>query len=570
MSSSTSDPLARARQYQDEVLSGRIPACKFVKQACKRQVSDLKRSKFEYGGRRFHFDEVRAQRPCKFIELLAHVKGPLAGQKIRLEPWQCWILTTIFGWVDEAGVRRFQRVYIEVPRGNGKSCLSSGVALYMLCADGEKGPDVYSFATTRDQARIVFDDARAMAQGNAALREAYGLTVLNNSLVIIGTNGRFLPKSADASTNDGLNTHFACVDELHAHKTRGLYDVVKTSIGKRLQPLLWSITTAGFVLDGICMEERRIVQRVLDESIEEPSRFGIIFTIDEGDDWRTEEAAAKANPNWSVSVQPSVVLANLSEAMVDPAAEKNYLTKHLDVWCNADTQWLQMDKWRRCYRPQISLEDFEGQPCIYGLDLATKVDIAAAVRLFWRVECGKLHYYAFPLFWLPETAVLTAKSSQYSGWARQGLLQATEGDVTDLAAIEQQMLRDTERYEVLAVAYDPWQATQLAQNLMAEGAPMVELRPTVLNFSEPMKQVQALVYEGRLHTDGNPVLEWMASNVVAHLDAKENIYPRKEQPEFKIDGMVALIMCINQAIQLNVEDQYGPGADDGGFGELMI
>ena len=564
-------PLQRAQQYIEDVLSGKVVACKYVRQACQRQKDDLKRQPFKVGDRKFHFDEAKAVRICKFIELLTHVKGPLAGTNIKLEPWQCFILTTIFGWVDDNGARRFQRVYIEVPRGNAKSTLSSGVALYMLCADGEKGPDVYSFATTRDQARIVFDDARAMAQGNPKLRNAYGLTVLNNSMVVLGTNGKFLPKSADASTNDGLNTHFAVVDELHAHKTRGLFDVVKTSLGKRLQPLLWSITTAGFVLDGICMEERRIVQRVLDRSVDEPSRFGIIYTIDEGDDWQSEESAAKANPNWGVSVMPSVVLANLSEAMIDPAAEKNYLTKHLDVWCNADSQWLQMDRWRKCIRPKISVEEFEGQPCIYGIDLATKVDIAAAVRVFWRrEEDERLHFYAFPIFWLPAEAARGARGAQYDGWVRQGLLIATDGPVTDLSAIEQTLLRDMEHYEVLAVAFDPWQATQLAQDLMAEGAPMVELRPTVQNFSEPMKQVQAMVYEERLHSDGNPVLEWMASNVVAHMDAKENIYPRKEQPEFKIDGMVALIMATNQIIQLQIEEQYGSASEDIDMGDLVL
>lgn len=567
----TETPLQRANQYISDVLSGKVLACKYVKQACQRQKNDLAKKVVIGNTRTFHFDVYRAEKICKFIELLTHVKGPLAGSRIHLEPWQCFILTTIFGWIDEKGARRFQRVYIEVPRGNAKSTLSSGVALYMLCADGERGPDVYSFATTRDQARIVFDDARAMAQGNPALREAYGLTVLNNSLVVIGTNGKFLPKSADASTNDGLNTHFAVVDELHAHKTRGLFDVVKTSIGKRLQPMLWSITTAGFVLDGICMEERRIVQKVLSGEAVEQSRFGIIYTIDDGDDWQTEEAAAKANPNWGISVQPSIVLANLSEAMIDPAAEKNYLTKHLDVWCNADTQWLQMDKWRRCYRSNVTLDEFEGQPCIYGIDLATKVDIAAAVRIFWRIEKDhKLHYYMFPLFWLPEDAIRGARGSQYDGWVRQELIITTPGPVTDLTAIEQTLLADMARFEVLAAAYDPWQATQLAQNMMSEGAPMVELRPTVLNFSEPMKQLQAMVYENRLHSDGNPVLEWMASNVVCHMDTKENIYPRKERPEYKIDGIVAAIMAVNQIIQLQIEEQYSSESEDIDMGELVL
>lgn len=556
-----------ARKYCADVLTGKIPACLFVKQACQRQEDDLKRkwSKWKY-----RFDAEKAARVCKFIELLRHVKGPKAGERVVLEPWQCFILTTVFGWVDDKGLRRFQRVYIEVPRGNGKSTLCSGVALYMLCADGEKGADVYSFATTRDQARIVFDDAKAMARQCPDLQAAFGLTILNNSMIVIGTNSKFLPKSADASTNDGLNTHLAIVDELHAHKTRDLFDVVKTSIGKRSQPILWAITTAGFTLDGICMEERRLVQKMLSGTIDEPSRFGIIYTIDADDDWKTEEAAQKANPNWNVSVMPKAVLANLAEAMADPAAEKNYLTKHLDVWCNADTAFFQMDKWRKCYRPDVTLDDFEGQPCIYGIDLAAKVDIAAAVRLFWRIERDKLHYYVFPEFWLPSDRIQGARNSQYRGWARQDLIRTTDGPVIDLDHIEQYLLDDMKRFDVLACAFDPWQATQMAQTLASEGAPMIELRPTVQNFSEPMKELQALVYERRLHTDGNPVLEWMASNLVAHLDAKDNVYPRKEAPENKIDGIVALIMCVNQALAQNVEDNYGSAVETVSFSDLVF
>lgn len=542
-----------ANQYMLDVFNGKIPACKWVKLACERQRKDLAKKKFAY-----RFDRYRANKICKFMELLKHVKGPKAGENIHLEPWQCFELTTLFGWVDkEEGYRRFTQAYDEVPRGNGKSTKLSGIALYMLCADGEQGADVYSFATTRDQARIVFDDALAMARGNEKLRKAYGLTCLNNSMIIMGTNSKFQPKSADAQTLDGLNTHCGLVDELHAHKTRQVFDVVKTSIGKRNQPLMFCITTAGFTLDGVCMEQRRTVQRILEGSIVDDSYFGIIYTIDEGDDWKTEEAAIKANPNWGVSVNPKVVLSTLANALVNPSAEKNYLTKHLDVWCNADTQWLQMDKWRKCYRPEVEISEFEGCPCIYGIDLATKIDIAVVIRLFWRVEEDeKVHYYTFPTFFLPSERVETSKNSQYVGWSRQGLIEVTEGPITDLTYIKNFIIEDMKKYDVISCAYDPWQATQMAQELLSEGAPMYELSPTVLNFSEPMKQVQALVYSKRLHTDGNPVLEWMASNVVAHMDAKENIYPRKENNDNKIDGIVALIMAMNLVIKKEVETYY--------------
>jgi len=300
----------------------------------------------------------------------------------------------------------------------------------MLCADNEKGSDVYSFATTRDQAKIVFGDAQFMARKNKDLRDAYGLNVLANAMVVPGTNSKFQAKSADGSTLDGLNTHCGIIDELHAHRNREVYDVVKTSIGKRTQPLLWVITTAGFDLAGICYEVRSFVLKVLNGSVEQPTQFGVIYTIDEGDDWNTEEAAMKANPNWGVSVMPKTIMSALTMAMTDPSAENNYKTKHLDVWCNADAAFLQMAKWRKNYRPDVSIEEFEGYPCIYGIDLAAKTDICAVVRLFWREEDdGQVHFYTFPEFWLPSDKARESSNAQYQGWAKQGLLHLSDGAI---------------------------------------------------------------------------------------------------------------------------------------------
>lgn len=549
------DYVDKAKRYIDKVLSGKIPACRWVRFACLRQKKDLERKKsrsFPYS-----FNRKKANRPCKFIECLKHVKGPKAGEYIHLEDWQCFIITVIFGWVDDNGHRRFNQAYIEVGRGNGKSTFCSGIGLYMLCADGELGADIYSFATTRDQARIVFDDALAMARGSQDLREHYGLTPLNNSMVVIGTNSKFLPKSADAGTLDGLNTHLGIIDELHAHKTRKVYDVVNSSTSKRSQPLIFTITTAGYILDGICMERRRTVGHVLDGSVCDDALFGIIFTMDEDDDWQSETALIKANPNWKVSVNPKVIYSELISAKINTSAQKEYLTKHLDVWVNSDSQWLKMEFYRQCIAPDIQESDFCGEYCIYGLDLASKLDISAVIKLFWRPDDdGVMHYYVFPRFYLPSDAVHNADCSQYEGWAKDGYIQTTDGPITDLNALQEWIGEDVKGYSVISVAYDPMQATQMSQNLLADGVPMVELPQNLKNMSEPMKQVQALIYSGRLHVADNPVMHWMAGNVVCHIDAKENIYPRKERPQDKIDGMVALIMCMQQVLQLDTEHQY--------------
>lgn len=567
----STDYCRKAARYIERVISEDIPACRFVKLAAERQQRDLARAK---GGRwRYEFDRAAANRVCRFIECLQHVKGPKAGQSIKLEAWQCFILTVIFGWKNrKTGARRFRKAYIEVPRGNGKSTMLSGIGLYMETADGEKGADVYSFATTKEQARIVFNDALAMTRGNRDFRDAFGVTALNHSIVVIGTNSTFRPKSADADTLDGLNTHCGIIDELHAHKTRYVYDVVESSITKRAQPLIVCITTAGFILDGICMEQRRIIAHILDQSVEDEAYFGIIYTIDPEDDWQSEAALRKANPNWGVSVQPDAAISALNSAKINTSAQKNFLTKYLDVWVNSDSAWMDMERYRRCIDQDMRRTDFAGEYAIFGIDLASKLDVSAIIRVFWRPDndTGEMHYYFFADYYLPEGALEGSDNPQYDGWRRSGYIHATGGEVTDLAALECQLMYEIPEYRTISVAYDPMQATQLSQNLLQAGAPMTEVPQTLKNFSEPMKLLQALIYAGRVHVEDNPVTHWMMSNVVCHTDAKENIYPRKEKKENKIDGAVAMIMAVNQIILLDVENNYNDSAAPVDWGQFRI
>ncbi|MFV0283727.1 MAG: terminase large subunit [Castellaniella sp.] len=539
-----------AHRYAQSVVAGEIAACQWVKKACARHLADLERFKGKAAAYRFNpmlTDSAgRRYRPadnlCAFVELLPHIKGPLAGTHIRLEPWQVFVLTTIFGWVDKAGHRRFRRVYIEVPRGNAKSTLSSAVGLYMLTADGEGGAECYSLATTRDQARIVFGDAQAMARKSAGFRARYGVTVGAHNIHVLASASKFEALSAEGSTLDGLNIHFGCIDELHAHKTRTVYDVVETGTGKRDNSLLWVITTAGSDRAGICFEVRTFVTKVLSRVIEDDSQFGIIYGLDDGDDWGAEESLIKANPNWGISVRPEVILPLQAKALQLPSATNNFRTKHCNDWVSVDTAWMDIRAWERCTDPGLSLDAFEGKPCWIGIDLASKVDIASMAIAF--EQDGKV--VVFVRHFLPEDTVFSAANSQYQGWMNAGRLTATPGNVTDFGQIEAELLDWSARFEIKAVAFDPFQATQFSTRMLAEGLPMIEVRPTVLNFSEPMKQLEALVLQGKLAFDGDPVLTWMVSNVVCHRDAKDNIYPRKERPENKIDGVVACLMALNR------------------------
>lgn len=542
------DYIKLANGYIKDVLSGKIPACQYVKKACERHQEDLKKSKWKY-----RFDVEKASRVCKFIEQLPHIKGELRGQALKLEPWQIFILTTVFGWVDGKGYRRFKTVMVEVPRKNGKSSLSSGVALYLLCADGEGGPEVYSAATTRDQAKIVWEDAKRMVERCPPLREYFGVQTSAHSVFVPSNAGVLKALARDQGGNlDGLNIHGAIVDELHAHKTREVWDVLETATGARTQPLIWGITTAGFNRTGICYEQRAYVIKILDKVHIDEEYFGVIYTIDDGDEWTSPDVWAKANPNWGVSVSPDDIARKARKAMEMAAATNNFLTKHLNVWVNSDTAWMNMRAWDACFDHSVKIENFTGEPCWIGLDLATKTDLAVYVKLF--VKDG--FYYPFGAYYLPEEAAEDGRNSHYQGWAREGRLTLTDGNITDFAHIEEDLRTAATSHKIEVVGYDPWQATYLATRLMQEGLPMQEYRQTVQNMSEPMKQLEALVLSGKLKHNGCPILTWAISNVVGRLDAKENIYPRKEFPENKIDPAIALITALG--LHMNEKQDASP------------
>lgn len=555
----------RALAYAKGVVSGEIVACQYVKQACERQLADLNAppSGFTY---RPEF----GARICKFIELCPHIKGPLAkeGRNIELEDWQVFILMTVFSWVDEKGNRRFRRVYIEVPRGNGKSALSSPVGLYMMSLDGEEGAEVYSAATTRDQARIVFRDAQSMARKMPQFRNRFGIDVSAHAIVQLSSSSAFKALSADGQTLDGLNIHLAIVDELHAHKQREVYDVLETGIGKRPQSLLWMITTAGTNKHGICYEVRDYVAKVLSgvaDDMAAEATFGIIYTIDDGDDLFAEDTLKKANPNWGVSVDPQVVMQTASKAKTVATARANYLTKHLDMWVDANSALFDTEHWRKCEDKELNEDDFAGDQSVVALDLASKVDIAAKINLYQRWIDGKEHYFVFPKFYIPRAAIEDDRHPMYRGWEMQGDLMATAGETIDFATIEDEIRLEVPGRNIKAVLADPWQANYLLTNLQKDGFPAEEFRQTVANMSEATKETDALMREGRLHHPGNAVLNWMIGNVVGHYDAKDNVFPRKELEGNKIDGAVALIMALGWFVKNKAENPATPWDTDPEF-----
>jgi phage terminase large subunit-like protein len=550
----------RAKAYAQRVVDGAEVAGRLERLACARFFKDLDRQ----GAPDFPWviDEVKGSRVCRFHELLPHIKGEWAKpeyvdgkfrySKIRLEDWQVFIEFQLFGWVHQVtGLRRFLRDYEEIARKNAKSTRLAGRQLYLAFADDEPGAHCYSAATTGEQAREVFDVSRNMALREPEFLARFGVEVGKHDITAPSTASSYKPLNAEGSTLDGLNIHGGCVDELHAHKTRTVWDVLDTATGARSQAMLSAITTAGSDRAGICYELRTYTVKVLEGVHTDDRWFGIIFTTDEGDDWRDPKCWRKANPNLGVSVKMDVLEAACRKAMAMPSAVGNFLTKHLNVWVNADSAWMDMLAWDRCANPDLTIENLAHLPAWVPLDLASKVDIAAAPVLFHDEEHDRYYLISRGRFWLPERAVEIGANSQYDGWVRSGYLVATPGEVTDYDAIEEQ-LRDDRRMlqDLREIPFDPFQATQLSSHMLAEGLPMVEMRPTVLAMSEPMKQLEALVLQGpsKFQHDGSPAMTWMVSNVVCHRDTKDNIYPRKERVEAKIDGPVAVIMGLGRAM----------------------
>ncbi len=519
-------------------------AGEWVVAACRRHLDDLEREEYPYT-----FDVEKALKAVKFIELLPHTKGRWAasGERICLEPWQRFIVGCIFGWVHkETGLRRFREAYLEIPRKNGKSIMAAGIGLYCLVADDEYGAEVYSGAATLKQAWEVFRPARLMCTKTPELVEHYGLEVNASNIVRLENFSRFEPLIGNPG--DGSSPSCAIVDEYHEHQNSDLFDTMQTGMGARAQPLMFTITTAGSNMAGPCYEKRLESIKVLSGVFDDERLFSVIYGLDEGDDFKDPDMWAKANPNLNISVSRDYLESQVAAAIRSPVKQSSVKTKHFNIWVGAKHAWLNMEQWAKAADPALKMEDFTNCDGMVGLDLATRIDIAARVSLFWKDVDGERHYFAFPYFYLPEDALDSAKNAKtYAGWAAGGYMDLMDGAEISLAQVQADILSIPDTHSVREVVYDPWQATQIAQAIRDEGMEAVEYRNTVGNMSPPMRELEAALAAGRFHHPDNPVFNWMASNVVAKEDAKSNIYPRKELPENKIDGIVALLFALGRA-----------------------
>jgi len=524
--------------YAEAVTSGQITAGRLVKLACERHLRDLETGK-EHG---LHFDSEQAERVIAFFPLLKHSKGEWAGQSFILEPWEAFIIGSLFGWKRADGTRRFRTAYVSVARKNGKSTLTAGIGNYMAFFDDEQGAEVYCAAMKREQAKIVWSEAARMVKRTPALNRRIKSFVGN--LHVEAAAQKFEPLGADADNMDGLNVHCAIIDELHAHKTRNVLDVLTTATGARRQPLVFIITTAGFDRNSVCWEQHDYSVKVLEGIIPDDTFFCFVAGIDEGDDWRDEAVWPKANPNLGVSVKAEDLRTKCQRAIEVPGQQNAFRRLHLNEWTEQADRWLDMATWDENGHPFDPML-LKGHECYAGLDLSSTADLTA-LELWFPDEQKALCY-----FWVPEEGIRQRAERDrvpYDVWTRQGYIEATEGNVVDYDIIRVRTNELKELYNIKELAIDRWNSTQLQIQLAGDGFAVVPFGQGFASMTAPTKEMERLILERGLNHGGNPVLRWMASNVAVVQDAAGNLKIDKAKSTEKVDGMVALAMAIGRAM----------------------
>ena len=498
-----------------------------------------------------HYDEAKADRAVRFIEMLPHTKGIWAGQPFWLLPWQEQIIRDLFGVVKEDGTRQFRCAYVEIPKKNGKSELAAAIALYMLYADGEASPEVYGAAADRQQATIVFDVAKAMVEMTPALLKRSKIMGATKRIVNYKNAGFYQVLSAEVGTKHGLNVSGLVFDEIHTQPNRNLYDVLTKGSGDaRQQPLQFLITTAGTDRNSICFELHNKAKDILKGTRVDPAFYPVVFGLEDADDWNLEENWYKANPSLGYTIQIDRVRDAYREALTNPAEENVFKQLRLDCWVNSSVAWIPEHIYDRGDTP-IDMNALRGRDCYAGLDLSSTSDITAFVMVFPpRDETEK--YIVVPHFWLPEeTLDLRVRRDHvpYNIWRQMGLFHVTEGNVVDYNFLRKTINELSKDYHILEIGVDRWNATQLITDLEGDGFTMVPIGMGFKDMSPGMKELYKLMLEGKIIHGGNPVLRWMAGNVVAEIDAAENLKPSKKKSTEKIDGIVALIMALDRAIR---------------------
>lgn len=542
----------RATRYCIDVTDGTIPAGRLNRLSCQRHLDDLRTGP----ARGLYWHIEAADYAISFFGLLRHSKGEWKGQVVELQGWQCFSVGGVYGWKRAADHRRrFVKVFMEVPKKNGKSTLLAGVGLFGLLADGEAGAEVYSLATKRTQAAIVFGEAQKMVRQSPELRSR--LRVFANNISDEESFSKFEPLSSDDKMADGLNPSMALADELHRYKKADLLNLMDNAFGSRRQPILWIITTAGDDRTGTPYDrEREYARKVLEGALEDDTYFAFVAHADisgEGDgddDWRDPLTWRKANPNFGISVKQEDMARLAAQAGTQPDALADFLRYRLGVRQSDANAAIRMADWKQCTRGPIDLAALANRRCVIGVDLSAKTDLTATTKVFLPETQGEPWIWV-SRFWMPEARVNLLSDMDrlpYRRWIEEGWISTCAGNRIDYHDVLASLRADYETYQVIEITFDPWNAGTLEADLMDEGVPVSEFRQGMFSYSHPTKEFLDAVIDHGIEHGGNPVLQVQAANLVCKQDDNKNKMPAKGRSRGRIDGIVAGIMATGRAI----------------------
>ena len=516
-----------------------------------------------YDPKLYYFDPDAAERVLRFFTLCcSHWEGELAGKPLVPEDWQFRMLRDAFGWKQRKdGFRKYRLIWLDVARKNGKTTVAAGIGLYLLVADNEAGSKVFSAATDKEQAGLVFDTAAEMVQANRELRDRIQ--------IFKGQQKRSMYASASASVwrvlsgvpkKSGLNPHGIIFDEVHEQPNRKLWDVLHTGTGSRTQPMTIGATTAGFDETTICYELHSLAIKVQNGTVDIPTMLPVVFAADDStnpntgkpkDNWKSEKTWAKANPNLGISVKLDYLRAECKKAQATPAYQNTFKRFHLNMWTRQNELWMPKDTWDRCGRP-FPMEPLRGHVCFGGIDLSSVQDLSAFARV-WPIcdpNTGIYHFFLKLRFWLPKAGIAQKEDRDmvpYGLWAEQGFLELTEGDLVDYDFIRKRINEDGEFSPIQEIAIDRWNATQITTQLAGDGFTMVPFGQGFVSMAGPTRQLMETTIARTLHHGANPLLDWNMSNMAVRTDPAGNWKPDKEASKKRIDGGVATIMALGRA-----------------------
>ena len=542
-------------QYARDVADGSLPAGKYHRLACIRHRND--RAREGTRGFPFVFDESRADKFFRFAEKLKHYKGEWAGTPIHLEPWEKFITGSVIGWVhQDTGLRRFRTAFTQIPRKNGKTLIAAVVLLYLTFFDGEPGAEGYSIATKRDQAKIVFNDARKLVQSSGLKQR---IKVLAANMHREDTASKLEPLGADHDSTDGLNPNVVVGDEIHAMKDRGLLDVMETATGARRQPVIYLITTFGDDPVSPWGDQNDYSNKILEGVLVDESFFVFTTHADVEDAWDSPETARKANPNYGISVNPEDLAAKVLKAKGIPSAAATYKQKHLNLVPGSLHACLSVDGWRKG-QSDWTPESMRGESCFVGIDLASKIDLCAMSLVFPPTATRK-SWRSIQQIWTPADTLADRAHrdrAPYDVWRDQGWLIATPGTKIDHQLVRAALKAAREQFDVQRIGFDPWHADTLITQLINEDGfreeQALEITQTYAGMSSACLKVQAEILAGNVDARRCPVTAWAVSNVVPNVDGKDNLMFAKGRSRGRIDPVIAITIGVALAIRFDTQE----------------